>query len=170
MNSIQSVIDDMNLASYSNLNTWVKKLEERVESELRERLIAAVEGWIVQTNDETGKNNVHKVILRNHRLTIDPPLEDSKKRWLADLNMLVSQVCLLERLQSSRYDQTVLQDDTKSTDKISFASILKHKQVQVHLIKAYECVENRSVEISEYVKTWMQYQALWDMEAKSIYK
>jgi hypothetical protein len=43
---IQKVIDELNLASYSNLDSWVGSLDKQVESMLIERLEDAVNVWI----------------------------------------------------------------------------------------------------------------------------
>ncbi len=37
------------------------------------------------------------------------------------------------------------------------------------LRKAYDTIEERLREVKEYVGIWLQYQALWDMEASSLY-
>ncbi|CAM9412658.1 unnamed protein product, partial [Ectocarpus sp. 12 AP-2014] len=44
--SLQEVVDDMSLAGCSNLNSWVKGLDEKVESVLAKRLEKAVNLWV----------------------------------------------------------------------------------------------------------------------------
>jgi dynein heavy chain 1 len=42
---LQSFVDELNLASYSNLEKWVAKLGERIDDILNARLESAVRGW-----------------------------------------------------------------------------------------------------------------------------
>lgn len=46
MNRIQKVVDELNLASYSNLDLWVSNLDKTVEATLGHRLQDAVGAWI----------------------------------------------------------------------------------------------------------------------------
>ncbi|EFA77050.1 cytoplasmic dynein heavy chain [Heterostelium album PN500] len=45
--SIQKLVDELNLANYSNLSLWVGQLDALVEAALTERLKDAVDSWIV---------------------------------------------------------------------------------------------------------------------------
>ncbi|KAM9964742.1 hypothetical protein ACTFIW_004524 [Dictyostelium discoideum] len=44
--NIQKVVDELNLANYSNLPQWVTQLDAQVESMLIERLIDAINSWV----------------------------------------------------------------------------------------------------------------------------
>lgn len=49
---IQKVVDELNLASYSNLDLWVSNLDKTVESILGQRLQEAVTAWIAVIDEK----------------------------------------------------------------------------------------------------------------------
>jgi dynein heavy chain 1 len=52
---IQKVVDELNLASYSNLDMWVSNLDKTVESILGQRLQEAVTAWIALIEEKEEK-------------------------------------------------------------------------------------------------------------------
>lgn len=52
MGRIQKVVDELNLASYSNLDLWVSNLDKTVESILGQRLQEAVTAWIAVIDEK----------------------------------------------------------------------------------------------------------------------
>ena len=52
---IQKVVDELNLASYSNLDMWVSNLDKTVESILGQRLQEAVTAWIALIEEKEDK-------------------------------------------------------------------------------------------------------------------
>ncbi len=46
--SMQAVIDEMNLAQYSNLERWVKTLQESIHAKLLDRLQEIIQEWVSQ--------------------------------------------------------------------------------------------------------------------------
>lgn len=126
INSIQLVVDAMNLASYSNLEYWVKNLENRIDSILKKRLTTAIQHWmsqfencnwsneLIKNSNEFNTDNLlinessiiswHEIVLRKHVLDLAPPLEEARSLWISSLHNVLAVVCNLPRLQSSRYD------------------------------------------------------------------
>ncbi|KAF2072162.1 hypothetical protein CYY_006521 [Polysphondylium violaceum] len=46
LEKIQKIVDELNLANYSNLSIWVTQLDQTVEAMLIERLIDAIQSWV----------------------------------------------------------------------------------------------------------------------------
>eukprot|EP01113_Clastostelium_recurvatum_P011812 TRINITY_DN1605_c0_g1_i1.p1 TRINITY_DN1605_c0_g1~~TRINITY_DN1605_c0_g1_i1.p1 ORF type:complete len:4689 (+),score=1530.43 TRINITY_DN1605_c0_g1_i1:285-14351(+) len=55
LNRMQKVVDELNLASYSNLDIWVSQFDRQVEGILVERLQDAVSAWIGLVSEEGTK-------------------------------------------------------------------------------------------------------------------
>eukprot|EP01132_Coremiostelium_polycephalum_P002127 gene2127-2619_t len=57
INNVQKIVDELNLASYSNLAIWVTQLDSQVESMLIERLIDAIKSWVslIEGKEDTQK-------------------------------------------------------------------------------------------------------------------
>lgn len=55
MGRIQKVVDELNLASYSNLDTWAASLDHQVEAILGQRLQDAVGVWISLIDEKEEK-------------------------------------------------------------------------------------------------------------------
>lgn len=43
---LQEAVDELNLAGYSNLEAWVRRLDKQLETILTERLLQALEAWL----------------------------------------------------------------------------------------------------------------------------
>ena len=48
---IQEIVDEMNLAEYSNLSSWCGSLDARVEEKILRRLEIAIEAWLLSYSD-----------------------------------------------------------------------------------------------------------------------
>ncbi|CAG8442752.1 1825_t:CDS:10 [Diversispora eburnea] len=214
LEKIQKLIDRLNFESYSNLNSWVSQLDNRVEEVLANRLRQSISAWTTEfmssEDDSTsasemreavsvsGKSmkkskrrttrndsidgdrpiitkaekpnlevSVHEVRIRNQVIYLDPPIEDARTNWYNQLHEWLAVICNLPRLQSSRYDIN-LQVRSSITQETTYSNLLT-KIPDSSLEKAYEIIENKLKEVSQYVNIWFQFQSLWDLEANYVY-
>ena len=141
---------------------------------------------------------VHEIGLRNQVLMLRPPIESARVTWHQLLNHLISIVTKLSRIQSSRYDdafssslspskrvmlggsgnsQQQQRGGSNSNDEetdimvasTTYSSII-HKVNSVILRRAYTLIELNVKEVSIYIQSWFQYQALWDMSQEIVFE
>lgn len=122
--------------------------------------VAVVQGPTLPTS-------VHEIIIRNQIMFLDPPLEHARVNWIGELHNWLGIICNQTRLQSSRYDEG-LAASQQSQQVRNFKDLLS-KLPNGMLDRAYDTLESKLREIEQYVKIWLQYQALWDMEPNAIY-
>ncbi|KAI8873838.1 hypothetical protein GQ42DRAFT_152391 [Ramicandelaber brevisporus] len=121
----------------------------------------------------------HSLRIRNQAIYLDPPVEDSRESWFVQLQDWISIVCGQPRILASRYDLTNV-NNIKPGDDVSrfnaniigtgilFDELLSRVSEQT-LIEAYNAIENRMNALSGYVKIWLSYQSLWDLESDAVY-
>ena len=118
LTAIQTVVDSLNLESYSNLPQWVAQLDSSVERLLLERLEQALQAWISlfeQKQIALGRRGadaseltastaaklanaqlpdlgliVHYIAIRNQVVSCDPPIEVARAKWIVKLNQWLS--------------------------------------------------------------------------------
>lgn len=207
LNQVQEIMDQLNLGSYSNLNTWVKGLDEKVEAVLVERLQEAIQSWvhvfspsedkIADQSKKSGKkisslnkkanepgttstpthnpsvkpnlpSSIHEIIIRNQIMCLDPPLEHARVNWIGEFHSWLGIICDQNRIRSSRYDEGLAQKKDINNTKRTFQDILT-KLPNNLLNSGYAVLEAKLKEVQQYVNIWFQYQALWDMEASTLY-
>lgn len=100
-------------------------------------------------------------------MAVEPPLELARVNWIQQLHEWLGIVCDLSRIQSSRYDEGLLQNRDDHARK-TYRDMLT-KLPDGTLKRAYTAIEAKLAEVTKYVQIWLQYQSLWDMEASSIY-
>eukprot|EP01117_Protostelium_nocturnum_P006264 TRINITY_DN2259_c0_g1_i6.p1 TRINITY_DN2259_c0_g1~~TRINITY_DN2259_c0_g1_i6.p1 ORF type:complete len:4259 (-),score=1954.67 TRINITY_DN2259_c0_g1_i6:110-12886(-) len=195
---VQIAIDELNLGNYSNLSSWVENLDYRVEDILLNRLKELVEGWvgIFESNEDSEssrgrgrrvqqsstfdgkvqqsdadkpklKSSRHEIVIRNQVMYLDPPLEHARVNWIGQLHSWLGIIGNLPRIESSRYDEGLSHKKDTSV-KRTFNELLTKLPTGM-LSKAYSTIETKLEEVQKYVKVWLQYQALWDMEANAVY-
>lgn len=126
---------------------------------------------------------VHELGLRNQVLMLRPPVESARVAWHELLNTLISVVCSLPRIQSSRYDdafasgspskQRAISMDAEDEEFMARTQTYSHVLSSVNqsvLRRAYTLIELNVVEVEKYVQNWFQYQALWDMSPSVVFE
>ena len=181
---IQTAVDQLNLENYSNLAFWVKALNGAIEAILTSRLRTAMKLWSNEFHhpgdSETPSQNtsqpdsqcersyqeplVHEISMQNQLIFLTPPADFARAHWLAQLHDWLGIVCHLPKIVDSRYEMKI-----KLSSKIAprFTYILGY--CVDDLVTTYEQIEDRLVEISQYVDKWLQYQSLWDLQTEQVY-
>lgn len=98
---------------------------------------------------------------------LDPPLEEARVNWIGQLHDWLGIITNLPRIQSSRYDEGLSHRKDSSINR-TFLELIP-KLPKGMLEKAYGIIETKLEEVQKYVNVWLQYQALWDMEANTVY-
>ena len=190
---IQSVVDDMQMRGFSNIELWVTSVDEGIENIISCRLSCEVSRWLKafgETVQEEEKQSVsverqegiegsgtvsaasalildetiHEVLLSNQMLYLSPPIEDARAFWITSLHRHLAICCQLPRIITSRFDVFSASD----TAAVQNYSNLLFNVDSTLLKRPYSCVESRIWEAKLYVNKWLQYQTLWDVPVSSV--
>ncbi|KAJ3351758.1 hypothetical protein GGF32_004086 [Allomyces javanicus] len=107
---------------------------------------------------------VHEVTIRNQIMYIDPPLEHARAGWYRQLQEWLAIVCNQARIQASHYRLSMHQSEQTTYNK------LLERLPENVLRNVYAIVEQKMLQVEEYVEVWLQYQSLWDLEPSTVYE
>ena len=124
---------------------------------------------------------VYEIVLRDNRLALEPSMEDARRDWVGELHRCCGEVCALRRLETTRYDGALVGgaqagggeekggaegggEDGGNT----FAHLLGTLPPGL-LRKAYAAVAKTLARVQKFVGTWLQYGALWTMDAAQVW-
>lgn len=110
---------------------------------------------------------VHEIRIKNQVIYLDPPVEFARANWYRQLHQWLGVICQLPRLQSQRYDLGLKLRDEDTGDK-TYLSLMEKFSPET-LQRPYALIEEKLTEILQYVKKWLQFQSLWDLEADYLY-
>ncbi|XP_078728003.1 cytoplasmic dynein 1 heavy chain 1-like isoform X1 [Lampetra fluviatilis] len=189
---VQKAVDDLNLHSYSNLHIWVTKLDTQIETILGTRLEAGIRAWIqalqglgddkADTDADTevpsaghkpgGDPKIRPVVIElriaNQVIFVTPAVEEALYHLHQELSLWEHHILALPRIQSQRYQVGVHYDITE--DERCYRTALKHMPGgEGALCQANSAIINTCMEVAKYVKEWLQYQSLWDMQPENVY-
>jgi dynein cytoplasmic 1 heavy chain len=188
IDSIQNLVDQLNLEEYSNLQFWVDQMNGRIELILSNRLRQAIKEWIEvfdtaklssggadlkrpRSESQTTPSIVelrplvHEISIRNQTLYLRPPLAMAQSTWLQQLQGWIGIVGTLPKIEASRYDMTLARRADSAVPKFSYLP----DQCASSLASAHEAIRTKISEVSEYVAKWLQFQALWDLRREQVY-
>ena len=186
--SIQSVVDELPMKGLSNVVGWVNKLDKRIENVLICKLKTAIDSWCLAFDadfDESASNSVvrtgrhgkddkdasglvvdafyHEIILSNQVLSVQPPLEQTKRNIFLEYHQYLSIATMLPRLIAQRF-QVFAEASKEQKD---YSSILRTLSVDI-LMKPYILVDHKMAKAKDYVAGWLQYQTLWDASVSTV--
>ncbi|XP_075700360.1 cytoplasmic dynein 1 heavy chain 1 [Rhinoderma darwinii] len=192
LNRVQKAVDDLNLHSYSNLPIWVNKLDMEIERVLGVRLQAGLKTWTQvlmgqfddkaevdmdtdapQVSHKPGgepkiKNIVHELRITNQVIYLNPPIEDCRYKLFQEMFAWKTVILSLPRIQSQRY-QVGVHYELSEEEKYYRNALTRMPDGPAGLEESYSAVMDIVTEVAQYVKVWLQYQCLWDMQAENIY-
>ncbi|XP_022096690.1 cytoplasmic dynein 1 heavy chain 1-like isoform X2 [Acanthaster planci] len=190
LSHIQKEVDDLNLHSYSNLPQWVAKLDMEVEKRLARRLQAGLRAWTqcllgkdtgMEDSMDTDVSNkhkpggepkitgmIHEIRITNQVMYLSPPIEEARFQLMHQLFAWQRIITGQKRLESSRYQVGIEQHESNKTAvyRTLLAKLPEGKQV---LEEPYKAIDTILKQVQEYVKEWLQYQSLWDMQPHNVY-
>ncbi|TRY83561.1 hypothetical protein DNTS_016270 [Danionella cerebrum] len=180
LSRIQKAVDDLNLHSYSNLPIWVNKLDIEIERILGVRLQAGLKAWTqvlrgqmedkadVDMDTEAPQNIIHELRITNQVIYLNPPIEDCRYRLYQEMFNWKTNILSLPRIQSQRY-QVGIHYELSEEEKFYRNALTRMPDGPAALEEAYNAVKENVSEVEQYVKVWLQYQCLWDMQPENIY-
>lgn len=176
LEAIQKIIDDFNFKQYSNLHQWVPELDVKIEAVLTKRLIEAIQNWVKEFESGKPENRaliietlVHEVKIQDQTIYVDPPIEYSRYFWMQQFHKQVGLICSLSRIEASRYEYFKEAGKESGPKKDSDYHALLKKIPQDVLYGAYDRISTIVSAAEEYVRTWTNYQALWEIDIKKVY-
>ncbi|KAI8967648.1 dynein heavy chain [Mycotypha africana] len=110
---------------------------------------------------------VHEIRIKNQVMYLDPPIEQARTSWWFQLHDWLAVVCHLPRIQSSRYEGGLSVKDNPTVEK-TYSSLLT-RMGDGSLENAYQIIEDKIRQVSDYVNIWLQYQSLWDLESSHVF-
>ena len=187
LDAIQSSFDDLNLENYVNLFFWVDRTNARIRTILARRLEKAIQLWIDlfnaadqqtasgtnKTDKENHGNNYspsldtlqHEITLQNQVISIKPPLEFTRMKWLGQLDQWLATVCTLPQIKASRYNLSFGEPNKYST---CFSDLTETcKDI---LSAAYDAVSSKMEILIKYTERWFQFQSLWDLQIDQVHE
>ncbi|PWZ01334.1 cytoplasmic dynein heavy chain 1 [Testicularia cyperi] len=111
----------------------------------------------------------HEVRIQNQVIFLDPPLEHARASWFRQLHEVLSVVCCLRRVQSSRYEIGLqMRSNSQRPTEQDYTSLLTRFQDD-SLERPFVLIEAKLAEVGSYVSKWLQFQSLWDLESEHVF-
>lgn len=110
----------------------------------------------------------HEVRIQNQVIFLDPPLEHARASWFRQLHEVLSVVCCLTRIQSSRYEIGLQMRGKQHITEQDYTSLLTRFQDD-SLERPFVLIEAKLAEVGSYVAKWLQFQSLWDLESEHVF-
>ncbi len=179
--AIQSIIDQMSLSRYSNIQSWVQTIDARVEDVLTRRLEGTVSHWLSDTVgllrsedeeqqqqqqplDHQGQDFIkHAIVIQDQVLLLDPPLEHGCEACIDLLQSSFKSVADLPRLH---IDSFAVFEGSQALN-ATYAIILKRLNCRT-LCTAYSRIQALIHRVDHYVNDWLCYQSLWDTKVQDV--
>ncbi|XP_063589421.1 dynein heavy chain, cytoplasmic-like isoform X5 [Penaeus indicus] len=190
LNKIQKAVDDLSLHQYSNLHIWVQRLDEQVEKKLAGRLQAGMQAWTaalqgqkdedidIPMDTDTPDKPIHKpggdpkitqvvqeVRITNQTMYMHPTIEEARYQIMQQFFSWQAIVTSQNRIQSTRYQVGL----DRPTTQVYRNLLIKLPDEHSYIKAAYAAVDAVVDEVTNYVKEWLQYQALWDLQPDHLY-
>ncbi|KRY59545.1 Dynein heavy chain, cytoplasmic [Trichinella britovi] len=140
LSNIQKSVDALSLYQYSNVDIWIKRLDEEIEQKLAIRLEEGIKSWIRALKGEIDEES------------------SSSEDLSAQSKFKVGG------------DPVIHVEIERSSALTKYRSLLAKLPHGIKYIeKAYAAIENLKLEVKNYVNEWLRYQALWDLQADTLY-
>jgi dynein heavy chain 1, cytosolic len=186
----QALVDELNLAGYANLGAFVKNLNGSVSKILAVKLEVALNNWVAcfqKQSDEKALQasmesvgitlTTHQILLKNQMLYLEPSIDDARTQWMQQLQTLINSLCELPKFQASSYENVYGRSTMSLHSPARRPASAKRRDLtfkevvsllpQGLIVEAFGVVDKSISEVEEYVASWLQYQALWDMDAQT---
>lgn len=187
--SIQKYVDELSLAGYNDLASWVSVIDDRMGNILAQRLESALKDWskaykvgLRDTDDEEQKANNDcatdrprinipkikvEILLRNQEIAAFPAIPSVREIYLKELHDYVGIVCSLARPTSGRFEVFDTKNPDESNKSGTFDCLVDSVSPET-LSSAYAIVEHHVQETSLFVDRWLAYQILWDTRVSDV--
>ena len=170
IHNIQNIIDE--IVTCSNMKIWIKEVDTKLEGILIKKLEQVISTWIEEFKAPKPLENAVllneceslKIKITDQIINIQPSLQEAREYWYNQLNLAMSIILSNKRLSYRIVSQKEVNLDKETT----YRDIIK--LIDINLLRnSYNDIENEFSKCEEYVKTWLSYQVLWDIQPKTIY-
>ena len=179
LQQIQQILDTLVLKEYTNMEFLVNEINEKIQKIFLKNLTDMITTWkeeffnykhkkrIRNKNKLIKSYTLHEIKVKNNSIYIDPPIQHAREQWLNNLHINIDNLICQKKMKVNRYNYDVeKKEDTEDED----FSILLTKAPSNAFLSAYQTVNNIVNDAEKYVKTWLSYQALWDIKIDDFYK
>lgn len=109
---------------------------------------------------------MHEVKVQNQTLFIEPSIEYARAFWLNHFHSCLAIVTGLPKLDPNAYGGWSNAQGSKTEE--NYAHLLENLDPQM-VTGAYQRITAKLAEAEEYVETWLNYQALWEISNSEIF-
>ena len=174
--NVQKLVDSLSLAGFSNLASWVDKINVSVGIVLANRLEEALMEWS-ETFSSAGTKKKDKavripkisieILLKNQEISTMPAVPSTRVIFINELHDYMGIVCALPCLNSGRFEVFESDSSPKQNYPHSFHHLINQVSPQT-LANAYAAVEIHIRNLSVFVNRWLAYQTLWDTQVSDV--
>jgi len=172
--NVQKVVDELSMAGFQDLNSWVEKVNIRMGDVLAKRLEGALEAW-VETFDSKKKSRKKlvripaikvEILLKNQEISAFPAVPTTRTLFMDSLHDYMGIVCTLPCLNSGRFE--VFESESSTTTTAETFHYLSNSVSPESLSNAYVSVERHIQNLTVFVNQWLGYQTLWDSQVGDV--
>jgi dynein heavy chain 1, cytosolic len=194
LSSIQKTIDEMSLSGYSDLESWVNVVADKMAEVLSKRLELGLKAWNktfkvleLTRGDETADaveanagdfssitipvSATMDIVLRNQEISTVPAVPTVRSLFVSGLHDFLGVVCDLPKPKGGRYevfDGITAKGSISSEDDFeTFDHLVGNISPQL-LSEAYSVIEYHVGEASAFADQWLAYQTLWDTQVSDV--
>ena len=197
LGSIQKTIDEMSLSGYSDLDSWVNVVSDKMAKVLSKRLEGALKAWnkafkiVLEEGGEKGDDPdvsespveddvpdikipvevIMEIVLRNQEITAVPALPTVRSLFVNALHDFFGVVCNLSKPKSGRYEvfDSITAKSSHGSDgsNTTFDHLLSLVPPQI-VTDAYSVIEGHITEAAAFAEQWFAYQTLWDTQVSDV--
>lgn len=110
---------------------------------------------------------VLEILIRNQLLYVLPSIEDAREHLISQLEEFSSVITTQKRIQHSRYQVSM---EAESEYKVTYKNLLNKFPNGIKLLEyAFAAVDFMLQQANDYVKIWLHFQSLWDLQPETLY-
>eukprot|EP01134_Creolimax_fragrantissima_P000215 CFRG0215T1 len=187
LTKIQGLIENLSFKSDAKMIDWVQNIDTQIEERLSVRLREALLAWTDSFNHTTATEHAdtaptkalmknvqslpvlkHELRVSNQVMHLSPPIESARRNLLSQLHDKLGVICRLPRIKEPRFETSSTYKSIGIADVDYRGLLLRLHRDGSSLQGAYSKIDQRLQRATEYVNTWYNYQALWDMDLESV--
>ncbi|KAI0984717.1 hypothetical protein GJ496_002628 [Pomphorhynchus laevis] len=192
LSDIQKSVDSLSFKLYSNVDRWVYTVDLEIEKRLVVRLENAIVSWTrkllflfrTSNNSENGfsateyddddynllkhvtiKPSTYEIRIANQVIAVYPAIENGRDFLFKQFQEYIATILTQFRIQSGNFTVSQL---SQSAYDMTYKGILR-TDMSPKLRAAYDAIILVIKNASEYIKTWMDFQSLWDLQPDILY-
>eukprot|EP00049_Salpingoeca_infusionum_P026814 m.28080 g.28080 ORF g.28080 m.28080 type:complete len:4577 (+) comp9012_c0_seq1:144-13874(+) len=182
--TIQGIVNKMQASRLDHLQAWCTRLNELVSNKLYNRMFKALALWTRalkaagkekaawdDPDDEVADEELpeihrtrHELQIRSQVMMLSPPVERARHNLLAQLQQHLAAVIKLPQISVGDAPASSLKSATTFSHLVGRAATSGPE-----LLEAYAAIDEEMGSITDYVSSWLQYQALWDLQIDTVF-